>query len=61
MKYIKLSIILLGILIMTNCSKNNVFFNEWDTPFQTPPFDLISEADYMPALKEGLKLETKRD
>ncbi|MCJ7801183.1 MAG: M3 family metallopeptidase [Candidatus Marinimicrobia bacterium] len=59
MKYIKLSIILLGILIMTNCSKNNAFFKEWDTPFQTPPFDQIGEADYMPALKEGLKQEAK--
>ncbi len=59
MKYIKLALLLLGIIIMTNCSKNNVLLSEWDTPFQTPPFDQIEEADYLPALKEGLKQETK--
>lgn len=59
MKYIKLSLLFLGIIIMISCSKNNAFFNEWDTPFQTPPFDLIGEADYMPALKEGLKQESR--
>jgi peptidyl-dipeptidase Dcp len=38
---------------------NNPFFNEWDTPFQVPPFDQIEEAHYMPALLEGLKRESR--
>lgn len=38
---------------------DNPFFNEWDTPFQVPPFDQIEEAHYMPALMEGLDRETK--
>ena len=38
---------------------NNPFFNEWDTPFQVPPFDQIEEAHYMPAFLEGLDKENK--
>ena len=38
---------------------NNPFFNEWETPFQVPPFDQIEEAHYMPALMEGLERENK--
>lgn len=32
----------------------NPFFKEYDTPFQTPPFDKIKEAHYLPAFKEGI-------
>jgi len=55
MNKIKFLLILTGIFIMA-CSNqnNNPFFNEWDTPFQVPPFDQIEEAHYMPALMEGL-------
>ena len=44
-----------------SCStnNNNPFFNEWDTPFQVPPFDQIEEAHYMPALIEGIEREKK--
>ncbi|MCK4904001.1 MAG: M3 family metallopeptidase, partial [Candidatus Marinimicrobia bacterium] len=38
---------------------NNPFFNEWDTPFQVPPFDQIEETHYMPAFLEGLDRENK--
>ncbi len=60
MKTFKLLSIFIGILIMA-CSNqnNNPFFNEWDTPFQVPPFDQIEEAHYMPALLEGLERETE--
>ncbi|NHZ85308.1 MAG: peptidase M3, partial [Planctomycetia bacterium] len=60
MKKVKLSLILIGILIMA-CSNqnNNPFFNEWDTPFQVPPFDQIEEAHYIPALMEGIDRENK--
>jgi peptidyl-dipeptidase Dcp len=58
MKIFKLLLIFIGILIMA-CSNqnNNPFFNEWDTPFQVPPFDQIEEAHYMPAFMEGLERE----
>ncbi|MEE8341452.1 MAG: M3 family metallopeptidase, partial [Candidatus Neomarinimicrobiota bacterium] len=58
MNNIKLISIVTGIIIMA-CSiqNNNPFLNEWDTPFQVPPFDKIEEAHYMPALKEGIERE----
>lgn len=60
MNKIKLLSIFIGIFIMA-CSNqnNNPFFNEWDTPFQVPPFDQIEEAHYMPAFLEGLDKENK--
>lgn len=58
MNKIKLLSIFIGIFIMA-CSNqnNNPFFNEWNTPFQVPPFDQIEEAHYMPAFLEGLDKE----
>ena len=58
MKLIKFILVLLGIVIMS-CSTNNSnpFFNEWETPFQVPPFGEIEEAHYMPALTEGIERE----
>ncbi len=32
----------------------NPFFMEWTTPFQTPPFDLIKDEHFLPALTEGI-------
>jgi peptidyl-dipeptidase Dcp len=60
MNRFKLLSILIGIFIMA-CSNqnNNPFFNEWDTPFQVPPFDQIEEAHYMPALLEGLDIKSR--
>jgi len=58
MKFKIFSITFLGILIMSCSTKNsNPFFNEWDTPFQVPPFDKIEEAHYIPALLEGIERE----
>ncbi len=58
MKLLKSTIFILGLIIMSCSSKNdNPFFNEWDTPFGTPPFDKIEEAHYMPALLEGIERE----
>jgi len=58
MKLIKFILVLLGIVIMS-CSTNNSnpFFNEWETPFQVPPFGEIEESHYLPALQEGLERE----
>jgi peptidyl-dipeptidase Dcp len=41
---------------MTACNKHeNPFFAKWNTPFGIPPFEKIQDADYLPALQEGIK------
>ncbi|MEO0345791.1 MAG: M3 family metallopeptidase [Pseudomonadota bacterium] len=32
----------------------NPFLEEWDTPFGVPPFDQISDDDFLPAFKQGM-------
>ena len=34
---------------------DNPFFNEWETPFQTPPFYEIKKEHFLPAFEEGIK------
>ncbi|MDP4114634.1 MAG: M3 family metallopeptidase [Bacteroidota bacterium] len=34
---------------------DNPFFKEWNTPFQTPPFNEIKLEHYMPAFEAGIK------
>ena len=41
-------------LIMISCSNLNPFFGEWDTPYGIPPFEKISEKDYVRAVKFGI-------
>ena len=41
-------------LTMISCSNLNPFFGEWDTPYGLPPFDEISEKDYLVAVKFGI-------
>lgn len=36
-------------------SQSNPFFEEWDTPFQTPPFSKIKNEHFLPAFEEGIK------
>ena len=47
--------------IPASCAKQsqNPFFTDWNTPFQTPPFDQIREEHYMPAFKEGMAQHQK--
>jgi peptidyl-dipeptidase Dcp len=33
----------------------NPFFQQWDTPFGTPPFDRIHEEHYLPAYQEAIR------
>lgn len=33
----------------------NPFFTEWKTPFGVPPFGLIKEAHFLPAIQEGIQ------
>lgn len=44
-------------MTMTACGQKggNVFMEEWNTPYGTAPFDRITEADYLPAMREGLR------
>jgi len=34
--------------------QKNPLLTEWDTPFGTPPFNLIKETHYLPAFQEGI-------
>ncbi|OGD27682.1 MAG: peptidase M3 [Candidatus Aminicenantes bacterium RBG_13_63_10] len=56
-------LLVLTALVACSCTKKetpaaassiNPFFISWSTPFETPPFNLIKDADYMPALLEGM-------
>lgn len=53
-------IILIGITSMTFAQENiNPFFEEWKTPFGTPPFDEIKNEHYLPAFKKGIEGQNK--
>ncbi|MFH1852440.1 MAG: M3 family metallopeptidase [Candidatus Neomarinimicrobiota bacterium] len=58
MRQLQLLVLIVGVGLMS-CSKtsDNPFFTEWDTPFQAPPFDQISEEHYLPALLAGIERE----
>ena len=49
--------IALAVFAMTACTstRTNPFLTEWNTPMGIPPFEQIQEADYLPALEEGIK------
>jgi peptidyl-dipeptidase Dcp len=36
---------------------DNPFFKNWETPFQTPPFNEIKTEHYLPAYEEGIRLQ----
>src|SRR6185369_2090747 len=36
---------------------SNPFFAASTLPFQAPPFDKISDADYQPAIEEGMRVQ----
>ena len=62
----KFSLLLALIIMFTGCKtkmkSDNPFFNEWETPFEVPPFDQIRTSHYMPAYLKGFeeqKLEIK--
>ncbi len=53
-----LSSLLLLVAITSNLNAQNIdnpFFKEWETPFQTPPFNEIKLEHYLPAFEEGIK------
>ncbi|HBG53501.1 MAG TPA: peptidase M3, partial [Rikenellaceae bacterium] len=51
-----LLLLLMGLLIACTSDpmKNNPLLQEYDTPFQTPPFDKIKTEHYMPAIREAM-------
>jgi len=55
MKRFFMFLFLIGLLI-NSCGKEetNPFLTEWDTPFETPPFDKIKTEHYLPAFKEAI-------
>ena len=55
-------LLLIGGLMFASCSdkNSNPFFEEYTTPFQTPPFDKIKLEHYMPAFQEGVKQEQQK-
>ncbi|HEX2970639.1 MAG TPA: M3 family metallopeptidase [Bacteroidales bacterium] len=51
------------IIVLSACKKepksDNPFLNEYDTPFQVPPFEKIKAAHYMPAFLKGFEEQKK--
>lgn len=39
---------------------DNPFFSDYNTPFETPPFDRIKEEHYLPAFKKGIKQQLEK-
>jgi len=38
---------------------DNPFFAKWTTPFELPPFDLIKEEHFLPAIQAGIDAQKK--
>ena len=57
----KKTVLALGtIVMMSACTQTkNPFLQEWDTPYGIPPFDKITLADYIPAVKAGIEQQEK--
>lgn len=55
MKHFGTILTLTAMLMLTACNhRENPFLTEWNTPYGLPPFDQIEEADYLPAIREGI-------
>ena len=50
-------ILVSSLLLVTACSKEekNPFLVDWNTPFETPPFDKIKSEHYLPAFEAAFK------
>ncbi|HJD92074.1 MULTISPECIES: M3 family metallopeptidase [Bacteroides] len=51
----KLSLLLISLCIMTMIHAQNPFFEKYNTPHNTVPFDKIENKHYEPAILEGIK------
>ena len=54
MKPTRILLLFATLAVMSSCTRTNPFLAEWKTPYGIPPFEKITEADYLPALKEGI-------
>ena len=45
----------MAVALCACANQQNPFLTEWDTPYGIPPFDKITNADYMPAIKAGIE------
>ena len=47
-------------VVTAGCSvpSENVLLQEWETPFQTPPFDEIKSEHFMPAFLTAMEAES---
>ncbi len=52
-RFFAIALALFAMIACTN-QRTNPFFADWNTPFGIPPFDQIQNADYLPALQEGI-------
>ncbi|MFC1651485.1 peptidase M3, partial [Candidatus Latescibacterota bacterium] len=50
-------IALIILIISCTVQPENPLLQEWDTPFQSPPFDEIKNEHFMPAFLEGMKAQ----
>lgn len=62
MKTFFLLLIILATMSTLNYSQENQkdenpFFNKWETPYETPPFDQIKPEHFIPAVQHGMELE----
>ncbi|MDR0814976.1 MAG: M3 family metallopeptidase [Bacteroidales bacterium] len=62
MKTLPIIVSIAGCLFLSACrnSQNsmNPFLNPYSTPFEVPPFDKISNTDYIPAIEAGIKQQS---
>ena len=56
-----ITIIAVAAVCMMGCSQKstNPFKEEWNTPYNVPPFDKIKTEHYVPAFEEGMKQQAK--
>lgn len=57
MKTLLSSLVILMIFSMSALAQDNPFLKAYDTPFNVPPFDKIKNEHYLPAFKEGIKIQ----
>lgn len=58
-----MTLLVLSSILLIGCGKKDVndqladnpFMQEWNTPFNVPPFDKIDTSDYIPAFEEGMR------
>lgn len=58
-----MTLLVLSSILLIGCGKKNAndqladnpFLQEWNTPFNVPPFDKIDTSDYIPAFEEGMR------